>query len=313
MKRENIVGLSMKGGRRDNFFLCLLEFFPKEKRWFLSKLLCVKEVDGRDGDETIKEWAQNYGNAGFVVDFPLTAPACYTCQLTCPGAKHCPEPSIVEGRGLIEEILKKDADIERDNPKKYEETRRNDALIDKKANVINKTTNVPILSRSFKRRLKKGLLPYWNRALDFQIWSRYHDQLLQLFNVSFDSFGTTSLMVHFRFDYLKRHFPGHLKLFESYVPIILIELLRRGMLLERDIRNLLDVDLGIESRLDIIKKIEHSQNIFIYNSDLETLCRNPRAFDSFLLGVAGQNNLLKKAHLQEYPNQNDLFIIPQFF
>ena len=44
----------------------------------------------------------------------------------------------------------------------------------------------------------------------------------------------------------------------------------------------------------MIKKIETNLNIFIYNHDLDILVKNPRAFDSFLLALAGQNVLQKK-------------------
>ena len=30
--KKNIAGMSMKGGRKDNFFFCLLEYFPKKKK-----------------------------------------------------------------------------------------------------------------------------------------------------------------------------------------------------------------------------------------------------------------------------------------
>ena len=52
----------------------------------------------------------------------------------------------------------------------------------------------------------------------------------------------------------------------------------------------------------------------IYNHDLEILVKNPRAFDSFLLALAGQNVLLKKN--RELPDwtmpEETKFIIPDF-
>ena len=53
---------------------------------------------------------------------------------------------------------------------------------------------------------------------------------------------------------------------------------------------------------------------YFYDNDLELLVKNPRAFDSFLLAIAGQNNLMNKSHeLPEwsYPDETK-FIIPKF-
>ena len=75
-----------------------------------------------------------------------------------------------------------------------------------------------------------------------------------------------------------------------------------------------DIDLGIEVRLDVIKKIETNLNIFIYNHDLDILVKNPRAFDSFLLALSGQNILQEKfLKLPDWtiPDKTK-FVIPQF-
>ena len=45
MKRENIAGMSIRGGRRDNFYLCLLEYYQESDRWFLGSLLPVRDED----------------------------------------------------------------------------------------------------------------------------------------------------------------------------------------------------------------------------------------------------------------------------
>lgn len=288
----NIVGLSMKGGRRDQFFFCLLEYFEEEERWFLKSLLQVKDEEGLSGDEAIRTWIEKFDVKDMVVDFPLSQAACATCLIDCPGANECPEPSVVEVRRQMSEILDKDSYLNQSNPKKYEQDRNVDDLFDYTRNQDDQPATNYMLSRAFKRRLKKGFVPYWNRALDFWVWCHYYNQLLEIFNLSFDSFGSTSLMVQSRFNYLRRHFPNELNLFEANGHIVLIELLRSGTILKKDLLNLSDIDLGIMARLDIIKKIERVLNIFIYDHDLEILVKNTRAFDSFLLAIAGQNMLL---------------------
>ena len=121
-------------------------------------------------------------------------------------------------------------------------------------------------------------------------------------------------MILFRFNYIKRQFPKDLEFFEANEQIILVELLRAKIILKKDISLLNDVDIGIEARLDTIKKIESKLDIFIYNHDLEILVKNPRAFDSFLLALAGQNVLQgKNVELPGWTKPEDTkFIIPNF-
>lgn len=105
-----------------------------------------------------------------------------------------------------------------------------------------------------------------------------------------------------------------LELFEANEHVILIELLRSKIILKKDVVSLQDIDLGIESRLDFIKKVEKELNIFIYNHDLEILVKNPRAFDSFLLALAGQNVLQKKNRsLPDWTKPLETrFVVPHF-
>ena len=94
----------------------------------------------------------------------------------------------------------------------------------------------------------------------------------------------------------------------------MIELLRSKVILKKDVDMLNDIELGIEVRLEAIKKIEKKLDIFIYNHDLEILVKNPRAFDSFLLALAGQNVLQEKNRpLPEWTQPKETnFIIPNF-
>ncbi len=314
MNANNIGSLSMKGGRNDNFYFCLIEFYPESQRWFLKSLLPVKDEEALDNDDAIRAWIYNFEVKQLVIDFPLSRPACLACELECPGAQVCPEPTVKAAREKIKALLNEDQKLINQNPKKYEQERNKADEIVFNRNVFDKETHHHMLSRSFKRRLKKGFLPYWNRALDFFVWKFYYDQILELFNTSFDSFGNTSLMILSRFSYIKRHFPKSLELFEANAHIIIVELLRAKIILKKDIELLSDIELGIEIRLDVIKKIENKLDIFIYNHDLEILVKNPRAFDSFLLALAGQNILQEKfLQLPDWTDpESTRFIIPQF-
>ena len=313
MEMKNVAGLSMKGGRKDNFIFCLIEYYPDQSRWFLKSLLQVKDEEGRDGDEAIREWISKYKLKNLVVDFPLSTPSCHSCELACPGAVLCQVESVLKVREEIQALIDEDLKIQNHHPKEYERKRNEADEIDYSRDVMAKPTDQHLLSRSFKRRLKKGYLPYWNRPLDFWVWKHYYDQLLDLFNLSFDSFGTTSLMIQSRFTYLRRHFPQDFNLYESHLPILLIELLRAGIIHKRDVLQLSDIEMGMESRLDIIKKIEEHLKVFIYDHDLEFLVKNPRAFESFLLAIVGQNiHLGKQRSLPDWALEESQFVIPSF-
>ncbi len=311
---SNIGSLSMKGGRNDNFYFCLIEYFPDSKRWFLKSLLPVKEEEAADTNEAIHSWITNFNIKQLVVDFPLSKPASESSDYDENGNLQCPDNTLEIVQEKIKHLLEEDQRLVNENPKRYEQERNKEDEIVYNRDIFSKETAHHLLSRSFKRRLKKGFLPYWNRTLDFWVWKYYYDQILELFNTSFDSFGNVSLMILFRFNYIKRQFPKDLEFFEANEQIILVELLRAKIIMKKDISLLNDVDIGIEARLDTIKKIESKLDIFIYNHDLEILVKNPRAFDSFLLALAGQNVLQKKnVKLPDWTKPEDTkFIIPNF-
>lgn len=310
--RANIAGMSLSGGRKENFFLCLLEFFPQEKRWFLSSLLQVKDELEADPNKVALAWAQDFALKEIVVDFPLTAPHCQGCTLPCPGSDHCPVSEVQEVRMMMGQILSQDQSFQENHPKQYERQRLEDSEVRYPDDIFRKDTSTHILSTSFKRRLKKGYLPYWNRPLDFWVWKEYYDQLLKLFKVSFDSYGQTSMMLSFRFHYLRRHFPSTLKFYESYGPLVLLELLRAKVISQKDLEALHSIDELAQARLRMIKNIEKSLGIFIYEKDLLTLSHDPRAFDSFLLALCGQQIMQKKIRAMPSWAQKENFAVPLF-
>jgi hypothetical protein len=310
-KSIKVAGLSLTGGRRDNFYLSLLEYYEDSNRFFLSSLL---RVEDQGGDDTIRNWIDNFKLTDLIVDFPLSKPPCEMCQLTCPGLGHCPDPIVVEVTSRIAELLKDDHELSSSYPKQYERERNQLDQVDYGRDLCEKESHQHLLSRSFKRRLKKGFLPYWNRSIDLWVWMHYFDQLLSLFNISYDSFGSTSLMLLSRFAYLKRHFQAPVSFHESNRQIILIELLKERIIHKRDILNLGDLDLGPVARREIIKSIEQSLSLFIYDHDLEILVEKQRAFDSFLLSLAGKSLCLgdlRTIPLWAQPDQCHL-VVPTF-
>lgn len=321
MAMKSVAALSMRGGKRDQFFFCRLEYYEQKKRWFLRNLIQVddEELDQNDeesdGDVAIYKWIEEFEIEHLVVDFPLSPPTSMTLDLGWPNTATTPQGNSIQVvREKIKELLAHDEKLLIENPKQYERDRNKDDEVSYGDGAFKKQTMDHILSRSFKRKLKRGFIPYWNRTLDFWVWTEYYDQLLDMFNISYDSFGNTGLMVLFRFNYLRKKFPDTLKLFESNTHIILLELLRANVIAKRDLLNMRDLVEGPEAKLNVLKSIENKLGVFIYEHDLEIIIKNPRAFESFLLSVSGMNYLMSKnARLPDWtlPWQTN-FLVPNF-
>lgn len=312
---RNVAGMSLGGGRKENFFLSLLEFYPEKKRWFLKSLHQVKDEEIRDRDEIITSWVNQYGLKQLVVDFPLSRPPCEeSCLPNCKGAKECPRTQVLEVRSEMSALLEEDAKFFQENPKKYEQDRVASLEIDYSRNVLKKNTDEHLLSRPFKRKLRKGFVPYWHRPIDFWVWKNYYDQLLEIFKTTYESFGNVSVMLLARLNYLLRHLPSDLKMYESNVQICLLELYRARVVSKSLLLQLFDLDLASASREQIVMNIEKHMDIFIYENDLETILRNGQAFDSFILSVVGQRMLMNG--LRPIPQWGNTdggnFIVPSF-
>lgn len=307
--------MSLGGGRKENFFFSLLEYYPDKKRWFLKSLHQVKDEEIRDRDEIITAWVNQYGLKQLVVDFPLSHPPCESaCLSNCEGANVCPRKSVVEVRSQMKTLLDEDAKFCQENPKKYEQERNTSLEVDYSKNLLKKNTDEHMLSRSFKRKLRKGFTPYWHRPIDFWVWKNYYDQLLEVFKTSYESFGNVSVMLLARLNYLLRHLPKDLSMYESNVQICLLELYRAKVVSKSLLLQLFDLDLASSSREQIILNIEKHMGIFIYENDLVTIIKNSQAFDSFILSVVGQRMLMNGLRdIPEWGNSDGgNFIVPSF-
>ena len=175
MKMKSIAALSMRGGKKDKFYFCRLEYFEAKKRWFLRNLMQVQDQyeddeegadDTIDGDLAIHQWIDEYQIENLVVDFPLSPPTSMTLDLGWHNTSGTQGNSVQFVR-KIKELLEYDENLVKNNPKQYERDRNKDDEISYGDYVFKKHTKDHILSRSFKRKLKRGFIPYWNRTLDF--------------------------------------------------------------------------------------------------------------------------------------------------
>jgi len=311
---KSIAGMSLGGGRKENFFFCLLEFFEEKDRWFLTTLKQVRDEDKLDSDAAITHWVDNYQLKQIIVDFPLTKPTCESCDLNCPGTESCHHPVVRGVRSEIDELMAEDRRLQLENPKRYEQQRNYDDEVHFSKNILDKETTEHILSKSFKRRLKKGFIPYWNRPVDFWIWKKYYDQILGTFNLSYDSYGNVSIMLMNRFHYLLRHFPADLSLYESNTYVTLLELFRSKVISKKHLIELDDLNIAPLARIQVAKEIEKKLNLFIYEKDLELIAKNPKAFDSFLLAIAGKQLIQNKVEkISDFGEKNPpKFVVPLF-
>lgn len=312
---KNVAGMSLGGGRKENFFFSLLEYYPEKQRWFLKSLHQVKDEEIRDRDEIITSWVEQYGLTQLVVDFPLSQPPCEeSCLSVCKGASQCPRLEVQQVRAEMQALLDEDAEFCKLNPKKYEQERVKALEVDYSKNILKKNPDEHMLSKSFKRKLRKGFTPYWHRPIDFWVWKNYYDQLLDVFKMSYDSFGNVSVMLLARLKYLVRHLPKDLKMYESNIQICLLELYRARVVSKSLLLQLFDLDLASVAREQIVLNVEKHMGIFIYENDLTTIVKNSQAFESFLLSVVGQQMLMR--NLREIPSwcnsDGGNFIVPSF-
>ncbi len=91
------IGVSLAGGKSDKACVAVLEYYPDNKKIFLSRLFeKIKSEEKISGDLKIHELiTQNADSTRFVAfDTPWKLPFCMTCTLRCPGFEACRLPHI---------------------------------------------------------------------------------------------------------------------------------------------------------------------------------------------------------------------------
>ncbi len=91
------IGVSLAGGKSDKACVAVLEYYPDNKKIFLSRLFeKIKSDEKISGDLKIHELIDQTDESTKYVAFdaPWNLPNCITCQLKCPGFENCHEPHI---------------------------------------------------------------------------------------------------------------------------------------------------------------------------------------------------------------------------
>ncbi|MFZ3229775.1 MAG: DUF429 domain-containing protein [Pseudobdellovibrio sp.] len=104
------LGISLAGGKSDKACVALIEYYPKNKKIFLSRLYeKIKSEEKISADLKIHELIeQNKDTLEYVAfDVPWNLPACITCKKKCPGYENCNEPHIKWMWSHYDEKMKK--------------------------------------------------------------------------------------------------------------------------------------------------------------------------------------------------------------
>lgn len=94
---KRFIGVSLGGGKTDKTCLSVIEYFPSQRKIFLSRLFDKIKTDA----DISADWqihklitACPPPVESVAFDVPLQLPKCVTCRLACPGYEICEEPEI---------------------------------------------------------------------------------------------------------------------------------------------------------------------------------------------------------------------------
>jgi hypothetical protein len=97
-KFHRFIGVSLGGGKTEKTCLSVIEYYPEQRKIFLSRLFDRIRSDGEISADLqihglITQCPPPVENVAF--DVPLQLPKCQTCRLRCPGYEECQEPEIL--------------------------------------------------------------------------------------------------------------------------------------------------------------------------------------------------------------------------
>lgn len=94
---HRFIGISLSGGKSDKACVAVLEYFPKHKKVFLSRLVeKIKSDEVHSADFKIHEIIAQYHSAIEMIafDVPFRLPNCLNCVNGCAGMEACPAPHV---------------------------------------------------------------------------------------------------------------------------------------------------------------------------------------------------------------------------
>lgn len=94
---KKFLGLSLSGGKTDKASLALIEYYPEQKKVFLSRLFySLKQEENLSADAKIIDLLLQYESTieYIGVDNSWTPPPCFQCEVACGGYEVCERPHI---------------------------------------------------------------------------------------------------------------------------------------------------------------------------------------------------------------------------
>jgi hypothetical protein len=96
-KSHRFIGVSLGGGKTDKTCLSILEYYPAQRKIFLSRLFDKIRTEGEvSADAQIHRLIMDNPRPveSVTFDVPLQLPKCLICPHKCPGYEDCEEPEI---------------------------------------------------------------------------------------------------------------------------------------------------------------------------------------------------------------------------
>lgn len=96
-KVVRFLGLSLGGGKTDRVSLAVIDYYPSQKKIFLSKIFDkIKSSENISADAIIIDLIQQYRHEALSlsIDCPTAPPPCLLCELKCPGFEDCDQEHI---------------------------------------------------------------------------------------------------------------------------------------------------------------------------------------------------------------------------
>lgn len=97
LRLHRFMGVALGGGKTDKTCLSVIEYYPEQKKLFLSRLFDKIKTDGELSSDLqvhrlISSCPPPLESVAF--DVPLQLPKCVRCAKPCPGFEECQEPEI---------------------------------------------------------------------------------------------------------------------------------------------------------------------------------------------------------------------------
>lgn len=279
---KRYFGLDLAGAKNDRTTLSVLEYFPKEQKIFL---LDVDErlgpTDTLSADEVLLQTIQRHamGNSVIGVNAPLELPPCLSCdRATCTTHRKCSNPSLKWTIKYLNKVQK--------------------SALAQSAHFPKVREFIPYTQRPVEVWLRYGVVPRIKGNLPLDI-----DETL----------GGTKGPLAARMFFLKKALKRH-QLMEVFPKLSVLIWAKQFHVPTRSLQTFRQLELGQESRMDLLEAISDELGVFVYQKDLKILARSLPAFDSFIAALTAlhADSGLCEAPPPGFPVKSGWIQYPQF-